>query len=60
MLACDLKKILVDGGLQKYSRLYADLAHQTKRMIDAIDAFTKSTAKIEIFLFSPCRAEARL
>lgn len=41
MNANQLKKILKDGGLAKYSHLYADIPMQTERFIAAIDAFTE-------------------
>ena len=40
MKALELKKLLADGGLEKYSSLYADIPHQTERFISAIDKFT--------------------
>ena len=39
MRANELIKLLREGGLSKYSSLYADLDHATERMIDAINAF---------------------
>ena len=52
MKAFELKKIISDGGLEKYSDLYANTAAQAKRFIDAIDAFTALYGEdkdIEIF-----------
>ena len=52
MKANELIKLLEDGGLSKYSSLYADLEHTKQRMIDAINAFTKNYGddrEIEIF-----------
>lgn len=40
MKANELKKILLDGGLNRYSSLYRDIAAQTERFIKAIDSFT--------------------
>ena len=40
MKANELKKLLADGALEKYSALYSDLAAQTARFIAAIDEFT--------------------
>ena len=52
MKANELIKLLNDGGLEKYSALYADLDHTRERMIDAINAFTKNYGEdrdIEIY-----------
>ena len=52
MRANDLIKLLNDGGLEKYSALYADLDHTRERMIDAINSFTKNYGEdrdIEIY-----------
>ncbi len=52
MRANELIKLLNDGGLEKYSALYADLDHTRERMIDAINAFTKNYGEdrdIEIY-----------
>ena len=59
MLAKELKKIIAEGGLQKYSRLYADIGAQAKRMTEAIDAFTSKYGEDrDISLFSvPGRSE---
>ncbi len=40
MKAEQLKKELAAGALAKYSSLYQDIERETKRFIDAIDAFT--------------------
>ncbi len=40
MKAEQLKKELANGALEKYSELYLDIARETKRFTDAIDAFT--------------------
>ena len=42
MKANELIRVLEEGGLSKYSSLYADIDHTKKRMIDAINAFTKN------------------
>ena len=53
MLAREMKQLLLDGGLEKYSRLYSDVKKQTARMIKAIDAFTaKYGTERDIALFS--------
>ena len=59
MLAREMKQLLLDGGLEKYSGLYADIKKQTERMIKAIDAFTaKYGTERDIALFSvPGRSE---
>ena len=59
MLAREMKQLLLDGGLEKYSRLYSDVKKQTERMIKAIDAFTaKYGTERDIALFSvPGRSE---
>ena len=52
MRANELKKLLKDGGLSKYSSLYADLDYETERMIAAIESFEKNYGEdrdIEIF-----------
>ena len=41
MKACELKKLLSEGALEKYSGLYSDLKYQTERMIKAIDRFSE-------------------
>ena len=59
MIARELKKLLLEGGLSKYSKLYSDVEKQTKRMIDAIDTFTaKYGEHRDIAIFSvPGRSE---
>ncbi|MBO7196779.1 MAG: galactokinase [Clostridia bacterium] len=59
MKANELIKLLEDGGLSKYSSLYADLDHTKNRMIDAINAFTKNYGEDrDIQIFSvPGRSE---
>ncbi|MBR3876183.1 MAG: galactokinase [Clostridia bacterium] len=52
MRANELIKLLNDGGLEKYSALYADLDHTRERMIAAINAFTQNYGEdrdIEIY-----------
>ncbi|MBR5144191.1 MAG: galactokinase [Clostridia bacterium] len=52
MRANELIAILREGGLSKYSSLYADLDQETERIIDAINSFTKNYGDdrdIEIF-----------
>ena len=52
MRANELKQLLKDGGLSKYSSLYADLDHATERMIAAIESFEKNYGEdrdIEIY-----------
>ena len=52
MRANELIQFLKDGGLSKYSSLYADLDHATARMIEAIEAFGKNYGEdrdIEVF-----------
>jgi galactokinase len=39
MKSSELKKLLLSGGLEKYSNLYSDLAAETKRMVSAIEKF---------------------
>ena len=59
MKACELIKLLEDGGLSKYSSLYSDLEYTKTRMIDAINAFTKNFGEDrDIYIFSvPGRSE---
>ena len=52
MRANELIQLLKDGGLSRYSSLYADLDHSTARMIEAIEAFCKNYGEdrdIEIY-----------
>ena len=39
MKALEIKKLLSEGGLEKYSNLYADTKAQAKRFAEAIDSF---------------------
>ena len=39
MKACELKKLLKEGALEKYAHLYANVPAQTERFIAAIDSF---------------------
>ena len=39
MKAFELKKLLTEGGLAKYSNLYANVDAQAERMIAAIDSY---------------------
>ncbi len=59
MKACELISLLQEGGLSKYSGLYADLEHQKGRIIDAIDVFIKNYgADRDIEIYSvPGRSE---
>ncbi len=59
MRANELISLLEEGGLSKYSDLYADLEHQKKRMITAINAFTHNYgADRDIEIYSvPGRSE---
>ena len=41
MKSTELKKLLSDGALDKYSELYSDVKYQTERMIKAIDRFSE-------------------
>ena len=52
MKAFELKKLIMEGGLKKYTDLYADIEAQAKRMIDAIDSYVNlygDDDDIEIF-----------
>ncbi|MBE6644323.1 MAG: galactokinase [Ruminococcaceae bacterium] len=55
----ELKKIIKDGALSKYSHLYSDIKGQTERFIKAIDSFTKLYGQErDISIFSvPGRSE---
>ena len=59
MKQAELKKLILDGALEKYSSLYADTERQKHRFIDAIDAFTaKYGDDRDIYVFSvPGRSE---
>ena len=53
MIAAELKKLIEEGALEKYSALYADVSAQKKRFLDAIDAFTaKYGSDRDISIFS--------
>ena len=39
MKIAELKKLLQEGALEKYSALYSDVKAQTERMLNAIDRF---------------------
>ena len=41
MRTSELKKMLSEGALEKYSELYADIKYQTARMLKAIDRFSE-------------------
>ena len=41
MRTSELKNLLAQGALEKYSELYADVEYQTARMLKAIDRFTE-------------------
>ena len=41
MKSCELKKLLLDGALDKYSALYSDTKEQAKRFIAAVETFEK-------------------
>ena len=59
MKASELKKLLAEGGLNKYSNLYANVEAQTERFIAAIDSFTSLYGEgADIAIFSvPGRSE---
>ena len=59
MKASELITLIREGGLSKYSYLYADLDHTAERIITAINAFTKNYGEDrEIEIFSvPGRSE---
>ena len=59
MKASELKKLLSEGALSKYAHLYSDVAEETERFIEAIDAFSeKYGAERDIHIFSvPGRSE---
>ena len=53
MKASELKKLLSEGALSKYAHLYSDVAEETERFIEAIDAFSeKYGAERDIHIFS--------
>ena len=59
MKSSELKKLLSDGALEKYSQIYANVPYQTERMIKAIDRFSEMYGEDrDISLFSvPGRSE---
>ena len=59
MNACELIKHINEGGLEKYSALYADINAQKERMINAINEFVKNYGDDrDIYIFSvPGRSE---
>ena len=59
MRTSELKKLLSEGALEKYSELYSDVAYQTARMLKAIDRFSEMYGRDrDIALFSvPGRSE---
>ena len=59
MKATELKKMLFEGALEKYSAIYANIPYQTERMIKAIDRFSEMYGcDRDIALFSvPGRSE---
>ena len=59
MKTSELKQLLREGALAKYSELYADLSYQTERMIKAIDRFSEMYGEDrDVALFSvPGRSE---
>ena len=53
MIARELKKAINEGALEQYSSLYADVAAQKNRFLDAIDAFAaKYGEDRDIYIFS--------
>ena len=59
MKANELKKLISEGALEKYSALYSDTAREAKRFIEAIDKFTaRFGGERDISIFSvPGRSE---
>ncbi len=59
MKTAELKKILSEGALERYSELYADVKYQTERMLKAIDRFSEMYGEDrDIAIFSvPGRSE---
>ena len=59
MKTTELKKLLSEGGLERYSELYSDIKYQTDRMIKAIDRFSEMYGEDrDIAIFSvPGRSE---
>ena len=53
MIASELKKLINEGALEKYSALYSDVSAQKKRFLSAIDAFcAKYGTDRDIAIFS--------
>lgn len=53
MIARELRKAINEGALEQYSSLYADVAAQKNRFLDAIDAFAaKYGEDRDIYIFS--------
>jgi len=59
MKTTELKKLLSEGALSKYSEIYSDVKYQTERMIRAIDRFSEMYGEDrDVALFSvPGRSE---
>ena len=58
MNTAQLKQMIKDGALEKYSGLYSDIGAQTERFILAIDRFVASYGERDIEIFSvPGRSE---
>ena len=59
MKSCELKKLLLDGALDKYSALYSDTKEQAKRFIAAVETFEKYYGRDrDVAIFSvPGRSE---
>jgi galactokinase len=59
MLANELRKLLKEGAMSKYSNLYSDVSEQTERFLRAIDAFEEKFGKDrDVYLLSvPGRSE---
>lgn len=59
MKLTELKKLILDGGLEKYSALYSDTERQKQRFINALDAFAEKYGNDrDVYIFSvPGRSE---
>lgn len=59
MNAIELKRLIGEGGMDKYSALYSDVKRETERIVDAIDRFTELFGeREELYVFSvPGRSE---
>ena len=59
MKLTELKKLILDGGLEKYSALYSDTERQKQRFINALDAFSEKYGEgRDVYVFSvPGRSE---